>query len=270
MINAKTKLCCIIGNPVEHSLSPQLHNAAYESLGLNYVFLAFRVSDVKSALLGFKELGVRGISVTVPYKLEVMKYLDKLDDVARQIGAVNTIINDNGKLIGTNTDWIGALKALEEKTVIKGKRVVILGAGGAARAIVYGLKTRHAIIHVLNRTKKTAELLVKKFGLEKAYSLSDATIIEKADIIINATSIGMTPQDWDSPIPAKFVKKNQVVFDIVYTPNETKLLQYAKKKKAVIVYGHKMLLYGVAKQFELFTGKKAPIELMEKALLEIQ
>lgn len=267
MIDSKTKLCCIIGNPVSHSLSPQLHNAAFKSLELNYRFLAFCVSDVKSALVGLKTLGVKGASVTIPHKIEVMKYLDKTDDVAAKIGAVNTIINIDSKLFGTNTDWVAAISALEEKTSLNGKRVALLGSGGAARALAYGLKERKARVFIFNRTPDKADKLRQEFNLSGAFALSDFSSISTMDIIVNTTSAGMVPDIDISPIPLQSINSKQVVFDIVYTPNDTKLLQYAKEKRAEIVYGYKMLLYGVAKQFELFTGKKAPLDIMEKILI---
>ncbi|MBI3379213.1 shikimate dehydrogenase [Candidatus Gottesmanbacteria bacterium] len=267
MINSKTKLCCIIGNPVEHSLSPQMHNAAYEYLHLNYAFLAFRVTDVKSALVGLKTLGVKAISVTIPHKLEIMKYLDKIDEVATKIGAVNTIINNNGKLFGTNTDWIGALTALEEKTTLSGKKVALLGSGGAARSVAYGLIQRKAHVFVFNRTIDKAIKLKQEFDLNGASAFTDLSSISTMDIIVNTTSVGMIPDIDKSPIPLQIINSKQIVFDIVYTPNDTKLIQYAKEKKAGIVYGHKMLLYGVAKQFELFTGKEAPLDIMKNILI---
>ncbi len=264
MINAKTRLCCIIGNPVGHSLSPQMHNAAYKKLELNFVFVAFRVEEVKRALEGFRVLGVCGIVVTVPHKQEVMKYVDEIDETAQTIGAVNTIVNDGGILKTTNTDWIGAMEALEEVTAVSGKHAVIIGAGGAARALVYGLKSRGAKVVVVNRTPQNAEKLYKEFKLDGFGSLDDRDKIRKADIVINATTVGM--EEDISPIPADFIDSHHTVFDIVYTPRETRLLRLARERGAKIVYGYKMVLYGGVRQFELFTGKKAPVEVMEKAL----
>lgn len=268
MINSKTKLCCIIGNPVEHSLSPQMHNAAYEALGLNFIYLAFKISDVKKGLSGLKELGVKGISVTIPHKQEVMKYLDEIDETAKAIGAVNMIINDHGILKASNSDWIGALVALKEKTNLMGKNVALLGAGGAARALAYGLTKEKAIVSVFNRSRKKADLLTKEFHLKNAYSILETEKIKQMEIIINTTSVGMEPTDGESPIPAECISPHQVVFDIVYTPHKTKLLQYAKEKGATIVYGYKMVLYGGTRIFEMFTGRKAPVAVMEKVLLE--
>lgn len=265
MIDTKTKLCCVIGHPIEQSLSPQLHNAAYKALGLNYVFLAFRVTDVKKALEGLKTIGVSGISVTIPHKLEVLKYVDEVDKVAAEIGAANTIVNKDGRFIATNTDWIGALTALEEKTVLENKRVALLGAGGAARAVAFGLAKRKAKVYVFNRTYETANQLVEDFKLEGEYSLSDMNKIKDMDIIINTTSVGMAPNS-DSLVPISFIKSDHIVFDIVFKPKETKLIQYAKAKRAKVIYGERMLLHQAIAQFKLFTGVGAPFKVMERSI----
>lgn len=265
MIDAKTKLCCVIGNPIAQSLSPLIHNAAYKALGLNFAFLAFQVSDVASAIAGFRALGIAGISVTIPHKLEVLKYVDEIDETAKIIGAANTIVNRNGKLIATNTDWIGALKALEEKTNPAKKRVALFGAGGAARALAFGLAKRKAKVYVFNRTYEDAYKLVQEFKLETEYSLSDMDKLSDMDIIINATSVGMTPNN-DSIIPINFIKPDHIVFDIVFKPKETKLIQYAKAKKATVIYGYKMLLHQAVVQFKLFTGIDAPLAVMERSI----
>lgn len=267
MIDAKTKLCCVIGNPIAQSISPHLHNSLYKILRLNYRFLAFQVSDVKNAIAGFRALNITGISVTIPHKQEVMKYLDEIDQTAQKIGAVNTIINKSGKLIGTNTDWIGALKAIERKTQISGKNVALLGAGGAARALAYGLSIKGANVSVFNRSVEKANQLKSLFHLNGAFNLKEKDKILLSDIMINTTSVGMIPKSNQSPIPLDFIRAKQIVFDIVNRPPTTKLLQYAKVKKAIVIYGYEMLLYGAQKQFELFTGNKAPIDTMEKILI---
>lgn len=268
MITSQTKLCCVIGNPVKHSLSPVIHNAGYQKLGLDFVYLVFDVYNLKITLLGLKEINVRGISVTVPFKQKIMKYLDKIDDTAKKIGAVNTVINENRDLIGSNTDWIGAIQALEEKTDLEGKTVALIGAGGAARAIAYGLKYKKAKVYVYNRTKAKADKLRQELDLYDSYSLYNVGIIKQADIIINATPVGMKPNDWESPIPAEFIQKGQIVFDIVYSPFETQFLKSAKIRGAKLVFGYKMLLFQGIEQFKLFTGKQAPVEVMEQALLK--
>lgn len=265
MIDVKTKFCCVIGNPVEQSISPLIHNAGYKALGLNYVFLAFKVTRVKKALEGLKAIGVKGISVTIPHKLEVLKYVDEVDKVAKDIGAANTIVNKNGRFIATNTDWIGAIKALEETTDLTGKKVALLGTGGAARAIAYGLAIKNAKVFVFNRTASAGLQLVKDFKLEGDYSLSNLNKIRDMDIIINSTSVGMYPND-DSLVPVDLIHSRHIVFDIVFHPKETKLIQYAKAKKATVVYGCKMLLYQAVQQFKLFIGVDAPIKIMEKAI----
>lgn len=266
MTDAKTKLCCVIGNPVEQSISPAVHNAAYKTLGLNYVFLAFNVVSLKKAIEGLKSVGVTGISVTIPHKLEVLKYVDEIDEVASKIGASNTIVNKNGYLTAGNTDWIGAVWALEEKTSLVNKQIALLGAGGAARAIAYGLSRKGSKISVFNRNLENANLLVRDFKLKAAYSLNETSKISAADIIINATPVGMFPHVNESPIPFESIKNNHLIFDVVFKPNETKLIEYAKRKGAKVVYGYKMLLYQAVEQFKLFTGKEPPISVMEKAI----
>ena len=264
-ITAKTKVCCIIGNPVEYSLSPQMHNAAFEALGLDYVFVALKVKNATKALEGFRSCLINGIVVTMPHKQTVIKNLDRLDESARVIGAVNAVKNNNGILIGTNSDWIGAVKSLEEKTSLAGKKVALLGAGGAARAIIYGLIKRRAEIFLFNRTLKKAEELAREFDLSEASMLTDLEKIKQTDIIINATSVGM--EEDKSPIPKEAVT-NQLVFDIVYTPHRTKLIRFALEKKCPVIYGYKMVLHGGTEIFRFFSGRKAPTEVMEKALLK--
>ena len=267
-MDAKTKLCCLIGDPVEHSMSPAIHNAGYKALGLNYAYLAFKVLNLKPAIQGIKALGIRGISVTIPHKIEIIKYLDKIDPKAKKIVAVNTVVNHCGVLKGYNSDCVGAIKALKEKTSIAGKKVILLGAGGAARAIAVGLKAEKANITILNRTISKAKKLVQLIKLGRFDSLNKLQLIKSADILINATSVGMHPKIDATPIPKKFLHPKLIIFDIVYNPKETKLIKEAKSIGCKVVYGYKMLLYQAITQFELFTQHKAPIEIMEKALIK--
>jgi shikimate dehydrogenase len=266
MIDSHTKLCCIIGNPAKHSLSPQMHNVGYEALGLNFVFLAFQSMNIQIALAGLREINARGIAVTIPHKVEALKFVDKIDEAAGNIGATNTILNDNGILTAINTDWISAIRALKKVTDLKGKKCAVLGAGGAARAIIYGLIKEGAQVNIFNRTVEHAKILTEHFPANGFHSLEQTDIISDCDIIINTTSVGMTPDMEKSPIPAKCILPRHVVFDIVYTPLMTKLLKDAKNVGAKIITGEKMLLYGGLKQFELFTGKKAPFTQMKQAL----
>lgn len=271
-ITTKTKICIIIGDPVEHSLSPQMHNAAYEALNIDheFIFMASRVpvKDVGKAVEAVKTLGIRGLTCTIPHKIEVMKYLDKknIDKVAQTIGAVNTVVNNNGILKGYNTDWLGVLTPLEKITSLKNKNAAVIGAGGAARAMVYALTAKGAKLTVYNRTLEKAEELAEEFGGE-AKPLTQLETIINSDIILNATSIGMAPDTDKSPLPKKYITKSQIIFDAIYSPYETRLLKDAKEKGAKIIHGTEMLLHQGTAQFELYTGRKAPVEVMRKVLL---
>jgi len=268
VINADTKICCLIGNPVEHSLSPLIHNAGYQALGINYAYVSFRVSDIKRAIEGIRGLGIRGASVTIPHKVSAIKYIDKIDPPAGEIGAVNTIVNDDGVLTGYNTDDDGALKALEEVTTLGGKKAVLIGSGGAASAIAVGLKAKGVKLVVLNRTEDKAIKLAEKVNAEGFGSLKKLSEISSADILINTTPVGMLPKTGRSITPKDLLHNRLTVFDIVYNPKDTRLLIEARERGCAVVYGYKMLLYQAARQFELFTGLKAPLAAMESALTQ--
>jgi shikimate dehydrogenase len=268
LIDAETRICCLIGDPVAHSLSPLIHNAGYKALGINYVYVPFRVSDIKRAVEGMRGLGIRGASVTTPHKTSVIKYLDKLDPLAEKIGAVNTIVNDSGVLTGYNTDGEGAVKALEEATTLEGKKAVLVGAGGAASAIAFGLKAKGVKLVVLNRTEAKAAKLAEKAGAEGYGNLKKLAEIASADILINATPVGMWPEIARSIVPKELLHNKLTVFDIVYNPRETRLIAEARERGCITVYGYKMFLYQAAKQFELFTGLKSPLKAMESALTQ--
>jgi shikimate dehydrogenase len=266
--NLLTKVCCLIGDPVEHSLSPLIHNAGYQALGINYVYVPLRVKDIKQAIEGVRGLGIRGASITMPHKTKAIKYIDRIDPLAEEIGAVNTIVNDGGVLTGFNTDCGGALQALEEVTTLGGKKAVLIGSGGTASAIAVGLKKNGAKLVVLNRTEDKARKLAKKVNAEGFSGLERLEEISSADILINATSVGMSPKAGQSIIPKDLLHNGLIVFDTVYNPRETKLLAEARERGCAIVYGYKMLLYQAAMQFELFTGRQAPLAAMESALTQ--
>jgi shikimate dehydrogenase len=268
LIDASTRVCCLIGDPVGHSLSPLIHNTGYKALGLNYSYVPFKVKDIEQAVEGIRGLGIRGASVTIPHKTSVIRYLDKLDPTAGKIGAVNTIVNNDGVLTGYNTDGEGALKALEEATTLKGKKAVLIGAGGAALAIAFGLRARGVRLVILNRTEAKAAKLAEKVSAEGYGSLNKLTEIAPAEILINTTPVGMWPEIDRAIVPGELLHNKLTVFDIVYNPRETKLLAQGRGKGCTIVYGYKMLLYQAAGQFELFTGLKAPLEAMESALAQ--
>ncbi len=265
---AAVKVCCLVGDPIAHSLSPAIHNAAYKALGLNFAYIAICASDIKQTITDIRKNGFRGVSITTPHKVSVLKHLDRIDPAAKAIGAVNTIVNDNGTLTGYNTDGIGALKALEEITDLDGKKVVLIGAGGGALAIAAALKEKKVNLIILNRTGAKAKVLAEKVGAQDFGSLDKLSLVAKADILINATTVGMAPVTAETPVPRQFLHPRLTVFDIVYNPKETKLLQDARERGCNIVYGYKMLLHQAAAQFQLFTGHPAPLEVMESTLIK--
>jgi len=269
MIDAQTKLYGVIGNPVRHSLSPVIHNGAFKRLGWNAVYLAFEVKHVERALEGIRGLGLKGVSVTLPFKTEVIPFLDKIEGLAKKIGAVNTIVNREGKLVGFNTDCSGALEALEEKMDLEGKRVVLLGAGGAGRAIGFGLKERGCQLIIANRSRDRGETLSREL---KCYFIPMSSFVKmkagelQADVVINTTSLGMVPQERETPIPKKLLRKGMVVMDIVYEPLQTKLLREAKEKGCLTINGLEMFIRQGATQFEIWTGRKPDLKQIRKDL----
>jgi shikimate dehydrogenase len=262
--DAKTGLFGIIGHPVGHSLSPAMHNAAFMAMGLNAAYLAFDVTDLDAALAGIRGLGIKGVSVTIPHKEAVLRFLDEIDPVAHKIGAVNTIVNRSGHLSGMNTDCTGALSAIEEVIPVRGRKVLVLGAGGAARAVCAGLADRGAAVHVANRTPERAMALAKAFGL--TWSGFERLGDIEADILINTTSIGMRPGYNETPMAKGLLMSFEVVMDIVYSPLKTRLLKEAEDAGCKTINGLRMLLYQAEAQFEIWTGQKAPREAMEGAL----
>lgn len=272
MITGSTNIAGLIGHPVEHSFSPPMHNAAFNALNMDWTYVAFDVepSNLKSAIDGARSLNIKGLNVTIPHKIEVMKYLDEIDEVARLIGAVNTIDFRNMK--GYNTDGIGAVKAIEEVTSIKNKNVVVAGAGGASRAIsFYIAKYGAESITILNRNVDKASNLAEDINLiddVKPDSISQINdYVREADILIDTTPVGMHPNvDADAIVGADDMHEDLVVFDAVYNPNETSLIKQAIKANAKPVYGIKMLLYQGAESFKIWTGQNPPVDVMEDAL----
>lgn len=276
-IKGSTNIVGLIGHPVEHSFSPPMHNAAFDALGMDYAYVAFDVDpkNLKSAIEGAKALNIKGFNVTIPHKIEVMQYLDELDEVAKLIGAVNTIDFKNMK--GYNTDGIGAIRAIEEVTSVKDKNVIVAGAGGASRAIsFYIAKFGASSITILNRNIERAQSLAGDVLASDLIGDVDADPISEidsllcdADILVDTTPLGMDPHIDDNPIAtAENMHEDLVVFDAVYNPNETVLLKEALKAGAKPVYGIKMLLYQGAESFKIWTGQDAPIDVMENALNE--
>ena len=263
-IDATTRIYGIMGKPVSHSLSPSMHNAAFQKAGLNSIYLPFEVEDVGRTLDGFRALGICGVSVTVPFKQRVIPHLDSIDSVARRIDAVNTLAMDGRRIHGLNTDWIGAVRALETLMALSGKTVLILGAGGSARAIGFGLQESGATVMLANRTLERGQALARRLGCS-CHRLADIGRL-KADVLVNATSAGMHPQPSETPAPAEVLKNFPVVMDIVYSPLETRLLREAQQAGCRTIDGIAMLLYQGAAQFETWTGLVAPIDAMRSAL----
>jgi shikimate dehydrogenase len=267
-VTGRSRLCLVIGDPISHSLSPAMHNAAYADAQIDFVMAAARVSaeSLAAALVGVRALDVRGLSVTMPLKVGIIEHLDHLDSVAEAIGAVNTIVNNKDVLTGYNTDWLGIVNPLERICSLCEKRVAVLGAGGAALAAVFGCMQRGARVTVYNRNKENAQALAKRLGCECG-ELSDSAAITAANIIINTTAIGMAELADRSPLPAGTLRSNHIVFETIYAPYTTPLLQQAIEAGAQLVRGHEMFLEQGAAQFELHTGVKAPRAVMERIIL---
>jgi shikimate dehydrogenase len=266
MINQQTELYGVMGNPIGHSLSPIMHNAAFRVCDLNAVYLGFESSDVAGCLNGMRALGIRGMSVTIPHKSNVIPLLDELDPLAKRIGAVNTIVNDNGRLIGHNTDAIGALRPMEEKVTLSGMRCLLIGAGGAARAIGFVLKDKGVALSVVNRSRGRGEALAGT--LHCPYIPLDEVEKYGADMIIQTTSIGMYPHVNQCPVPEQILNKDMLVMDIIYNPLDTQLLKEAKDRGCTVIDGLSMFIYQGAGQFELWTGLHPPVSEMRKAAEE--
>jgi shikimate dehydrogenase len=277
-INTHTQLCGLLGNPVEHSLSPAIHNAAFQKLGLNFVYLAFRVEDLSAAIRGLRALGnVRGLSVTIPYKVAIIPYLDEVEATAKHIGSVNTVVVENGKLIGYNTDASGALRALTEAGVsVKARRVMMLGSGGAARAIAFALAKESGLerLAILGIDNAERSGLVRDLQEKTAASVEQALLNEEAlrhmiphtDVLIHCTPVGMHPNVEHTCVPAGFLTSSLSVMDIVYNPLETRLLKDAKAAGCRTIHGLEMFLNQAVLQFELWTGRPAPADVMRTVL----
>lgn len=263
MLTAKTKICLVVGWPIDHSLSPAMHNAAYKALGMEdeFVFLGANVqeTDVEGMIKAMRILGIRGYACTMPHKLKILEYLNEIDPIAKQIGAVNTVVNENGFLKGYNTDWLGVVTPLKKLTNLNGKKVAIIGAGGAARAVVYGLLKQGADISVIfNRELSQAEELAKNFNVDCSIKgLEEIEQISGVDIIVNATPLGMRGElEGQTPLPKEFIKPGQIIFDVVYSLQDTRLLREAKEQGAKVVSGVEMVLYQAIDQFAFHAGCK--------------
>ncbi|ATU08369.1 shikimate dehydrogenase [Methanohalophilus portucalensis] len=263
------KVFGVLGDPIEHSLSPAMHNAAFSKLGMDCEYHAFRVrqKDLNDAILGAQAMGFGGLNITVPHKEKALEFTNP-DSLARRIGAVNTI-SFNNEIRGHNTDGLGAEMALREAGVgIKSSNVVLAGAGGAARAIAFHFAEKGACITIANRTPEKAEALAKDVGCSHAGMEDLKGLLQDSDILINATSVGMHPYI-DSTIASQdILHPDLTVFDIVYNPLQTKLLHQAELAGAKPIGGVAMLVHQGAEAFRIWSGQKPPVEVMRKAVLE--
>jgi shikimate dehydrogenase len=277
-IDARTQFCGVIGNPVGHSLSPAIHNAAFQKLGLNFVYLAWQVETIGEAIKGLRALGnFRGASVTIPHKVAAIPFVDHVEGTAQRIGAINTIVAEKGELTGYNTDATGALRALRENGVeLKGRRIVVLGSGGAARAIVFALAAESLAdkltllgIEDLERTtlaqdvRSQATLVVEDFHLDET---TLRRVLPDAQVLIHCTPVGMFPKADTTCVPASLLHADLSVMDIVYNPSETRLLTDAKRAGCRMIPGLEMFLNQAVTQFELWTNQPAPVDVMRRVL----
>lgn len=277
-INAHTQFCGVIGNPIEHSLSPAIHNAAFQKLGLNFVYLAWKVEAIGQAIAGLRALGnFRGASVTIPHKVAALAHLDQVESTARHIGAINTIVADKGVLTGYNTDATGALRALRGSGVqLNEKNIALVGSGGAARAIAFALVAESGAnsltilgIDDKERAALGADLRSKTSLAVEDLPINDATLgktLAGAHVMIHSTPIGMSPKIDVSCVPSRFLHAGLAVMDIVYNPRETRLLKDAKRAGCKTVAGLEMFLHQAAAQFELWTNRPAPTDVMRTVL----
>ncbi|MBM4377145.1 MAG: shikimate dehydrogenase [Deltaproteobacteria bacterium] len=244
-----------------------MHEAGYRVLGLPWRYMPFEVDEttLASAVASMRPLKIRGFGVSMPFKESVVSLVDRVEDRARRIGAVNTIVNDAGTLVGHNTDWVGAVRALEEVRALRGARALVLGAGGAARAVAFGLVESGASVTLCNRTLDRARALGEALGVGHI-AWEERRDAARYDILVNASSLGMKDVDPTSPMPRDSLGPNLVVMDIVYKPVETELVRDARARRAGTIHGGRMLLHQAAAQFELYTGRRAPLDALDNAL----
>tara|TARA_B110000263_G_scaffold39959_1_gene31606 strand:- start:443 stop:1267 length:825 start_codon:yes stop_codon:yes gene_type:complete len=268
------KTFAVIGDPIDHSLSPTIHNAAYRELEIDCTYIAYRVAqgELSTGIESLKKIKISGFNVTIPHKIEMMKYLDNVDDNCKKIGAVNTILNDDGILRGFNTDMDGFLEPIKRKEIsIKDSRILLLGAGGAARAIVAGFQKEGADeIVIANRTKENGEKLAefsKKIGLDaRSVYMEEMNVLDSNfDFIVNASSLGLNGEK--NIVPDSLMDEQTTVYDIVYKPIKTDLINTAKEKKSRIIFGYEMLLGQAIRSFEIWLDIQAPYETMKRSIL---
>jgi shikimate dehydrogenase len=267
MIDSSTKLFGVFGKPIKHSKSPVIHNACFKQHNVNAVYLAFEIDNICESVTAIRTLNIQGASVTIPFKESIMDVLDWIDDDAKKIGAVNTVVNKDGKLHGFNTDYKAAIDPIKPFG-IKGKKVCIIGAGGAAQAVAFGIHKEKGELTIINRNKLRGQNLALKYKAN-FISMDDIEKIKDTnpDFIINTTSIGMSPDIDEISFPSELLNPEMLVMDIVYNPLETKLLAHAKKAGCTTIDGLSMFLHQGAAQFNLWTNITPDIKIMRKTIM---
>lgn len=266
-VTAKSSVCLVIGDPISHSLSPSMHNAAYAALGLPFIMAAAHVrpAELTEAVRGMRALNIRGLAVTMPHKVSILPLLDAVDPLAQRVGAINTVVNESSRLKGFNTDVAGIVEPLERREPLAGKRVAVLGAGGAAQAAAHGCGSRGASVTIFNRTIEKARALADSCG-GSASILGASPDMSQFNIIINATSLGMGEQAAESPLPESSIEPHHTIFETIYHPRSTQLVKIAEQRGATVIRGLEMFLEQGLAQFEIHTGVKGPREAMERVL----
>ncbi|MDD5712615.1 MAG: shikimate dehydrogenase, partial [Smithellaceae bacterium] len=266
MMHRHPEIFALFGNPVRHSLSPLMHNTTLARMGIDGRYIPFCIHDLPSAVRGIRDLGIKGVSITIPFKVEVMEHLDEIDFDALKIGAVNTIMNTDGRLTGYNTDWQGMVLALREAMDIKGRDFVILGAGGTAKAAAFGIIKEGGRAIIVNRTLERGMQLACDLGCP-FFRIQDIGRID-GDCLINTTPVGMWPHTDVSPVPAEVLQNFRWVMDVIYTPMKTKLIKDADAYGRITIPGMGMFVHQGAEQLRLWTGKEPPRAFMMRVVHE--
>ena len=246
-----------------------IFNAGFQALGLDFVYKPLKVEekDLADAVANIRDSGIRGCGVSMPHKINILSYLDEIDPIAKKIGAINTVVNDQGILKGYNTDFLGAQRAIKENYDVAGKRVLLIGAGGVSRAIIMALKENKAgEIYLTNRDQAKGQRVAKEFDIGYYSYIKKSSF--SGDLLINATPVGMTPNDQEMIIDPKQLQSFKAVMDVVVYPHQTKLLKAAEDLKLAIIPGWQMALYQATAQFKLYTGQEAPLEVMKEQLIK--
>ncbi len=265
-LSGNTSVYGILGNPVAHSMSPLMHNAAFRLLGIDAIYLPFEVDDLRGAVPGMKALRIKGASVTHPFKTQIIGLIDEIDDTARKIGAVNTLVFGKEGVRGTNTDWVGAVRCLDTLLPIEGHKFVVIGAGGAARAVVFGITSKGGKAVVVNRSGEQGRALAEEFNcifvpLSKIESV-------RGDCLVNTTPVGMYPKEDEMPVPKRVIGTYKAVADVIYNPLKTMLLREAEAAGCMVASGFEMFVYQGTEQFSIWTGRKAPVKEMREVVYE--